>query len=34
MTFWDLDFMIRLKQGNMENIVDFELGWKLQLASH
>jgi hypothetical protein len=26
--------MIGLKQGDMENIVDFELGWKLQLASH
>jgi hypothetical protein len=34
MTFWDRVFMIRLKQGDMENIVDFELGWKLQLASH
>jgi hypothetical protein len=34
MTFWDLGFMIGLKQGDMENIVDFELGWKLQLASH
>ncbi len=26
--------MIGLKQGDMENIMDFELGWKLQLASH
>jgi len=34
MTFWDRVFMIGLKQGDMENIVDFELGWKLQLASH
>jgi hypothetical protein len=34
MTFWDLVFMIGLKQGDMENIVDLELGWKLQLASH
>jgi hypothetical protein len=25
--------MIGLKQGDMENIVDFELRWKLQLAS-
>jgi hypothetical protein len=29
MTFWDQVFMIGLKQGDMENIVDFELGWKL-----
>jgi hypothetical protein len=29
MTFWDLGFMIGLKQGDMENIVDLELGWKL-----
>jgi hypothetical protein len=29
MTFWDRVFMIGLKQGDMENIVDFELGWKL-----
>jgi hypothetical protein len=34
MTFWDRVFMIGLKQGDMENIMDFELGWKLQLASH
>jgi hypothetical protein len=34
MTFWDRVVMIRFKQGDMENIVDFELGWKLQLASH
>jgi hypothetical protein len=34
MTFWDLVFMIGLKQVDMENIVDFELGWKLQLVSH
>jgi hypothetical protein len=34
MTFWDRVFMIGLKQGDMENIVDFELGWKLQLARH
>jgi hypothetical protein len=27
MTFWDRVFMIGLKQGDMENIVDFELGW-------
>ncbi len=26
--------MIGLKQRDMENIVDFELGWKLQLANH
>jgi hypothetical protein len=29
MTFWDRVFMIGLKQRDMENIVDFELGWKL-----
>jgi hypothetical protein len=34
MTFLDLGFMIGLKQGDMENIVDLELGWKLQPASH
>jgi hypothetical protein len=34
MTFWDHVFMIRLKQGDMENIVDFEMGWRLLLASH
>ncbi len=34
MMFWDQDVIKGLKQGDMENIVDFELGWKLQLASH
>jgi hypothetical protein len=34
MTFWDLGFMIGLKQGDMENIVDLEMEWKLQPASH
>jgi hypothetical protein len=33
MMFWDMGFMIRLKQGDMENIVDLELGWKLQPTS-
>ncbi len=33
MTLWDLVFMIGLKQGDMENIVDLELGWKFQLAN-
>jgi hypothetical protein len=34
MMLWDRVFMIGLKQGDMENIVDFELGLKLQLASY
>jgi hypothetical protein len=34
MMFWDQVVIKGLKQGDMENIMDFELGWKLQLASH
>jgi hypothetical protein len=34
LTSWDLGLMIRFKQGDMENVVDLELGRKFQPASY